>query len=276
MYLKSCLVKRQLFYFNKMNNSPIGIFDSGIGGLSVLKEINRVLPNENTIYLADNKNCPYGNKDISDIIKLSLKNASVLIKMNCKIIVVACNTATTNAIKEIRNSFSVPVIGIEPAIKPAILNTKTNKIGVLATEMTLTSNLFNQTSNKFSDNIEIIEQIGFGLVNLIEKGDINTENTKQLLKSYIDPMLDSNIDQLVLGCTHYHFLIPIIRQIIPEKITIQDPNKAIAKQIKKILKIENLENTLKSNCKNKVYANGNTEIINTIINLNGEVNSLDF
>jgi glutamate racemase len=276
MYLISCLVKDSFFYFNKMNNSPIGIFDSGIGGLSILKEINRVLPNENTIYLADNKNCPYGNKDISDIIKLSLKNASVLIKMNCKIIVVACNTATTNAIKEIRNSFTVPVIGIEPAIKPAILNTKTNKIGVLATEMTLTSNLFNQTSNKFSDNIEIIEQIGFGLVNLIEKGDINKGNTKQLLKSYIDPMLDLNIDQLVLGCTHYHFLIPIIRQIMPEKITIQDPNKAIAKQIKKILKSENLENTLKSNCKNKVYANGNTEIINNIINSNGEVNSLDF
>ena len=196
--------------------------------------------------------------------------------MDCKIIVIACNTATTNAIKEIRNSFSVPVIGIEPAIKPAILNTKTNKIGVLATEMTLTSNLFNQTSNKFSDNIEIIEQIGFGLVNLIEKGNINKENTKQLLKSYIDPMLDSNIDQLVLGCTHYHFLIPIIRQIIPEKITIQDPNKAIAKQIKKILKSENLENSLKSNYKNKVYANGNTEIIRNIINSNGEVNSLDF
>ena len=101
MYLISCLVKDSFFYFNKMNNSPIGIFDSGIGGLSILKEINRVLPNENTIYLADNKNCPYGNKDISDIIKLSLKNASVLIKMNCKIIVVACNTATTNAIKDL-------------------------------------------------------------------------------------------------------------------------------------------------------------------------------
>ena len=196
--------------------------------------------------------------------------------MNCKIIVIACNTATTNAIKEIRNSFAVPVVGIEPAIKPAIHNTKTNKIGVLATEMTLTSNLFNQTSKKFSDNIEIIEQTGFGLVNLIEKGNINKENTKQLLKSYIDPMLDSNIDQLVLGCTHYHFLIPIIRQIIPEKITIQDPNKAIAIQTKKILKRRNLENSLNSNFKNKIYANGSTEIINTIINSNGKVYSLDF
>ena len=120
---------------------PIGIFDSGIGGLSILEEINRVLPNENIIYLADNKNCPYGNKDKSDILKLSLKNASLLIKMNCKAIVIACNTATTNAIKEIRDSLSIPVIGIEPAIKPAILNTKTNKIGVLATEKTLMSSL---------------------------------------------------------------------------------------------------------------------------------------
>jgi glutamate racemase len=136
--------------------------------------------------------------------------------------------------------------------------------------------LFNQTSNKFSDNIEVIEQIGFGLVNLIEKGDINTEKTKQLLKSYLDPMLDSNIDQLVLGCTHYHFLIPIIRQIIPKEITIQDPNKVIAKQIKKILNRENLENPLKNSYKNKVYVNGNTEIIRNIINSNGEVDFLDF
>jgi len=259
-----------------MNTQPIGIFDSGIGGLSILKEINRVLPNENTIYLADNKNCPYGDKDTVEIVKLSLKNSSVLIDMNCKIIVVACNTATTNAIKEMRNLFSIPIIGIEPAIKPAILNTKTNKIGVLATEMTLTSDLFNQTSNKFSDKVEIIEQIGYGLVNQIEKGNINTENTRKLLKSYIDPMLDSNIDQLVLGCTHYYFLIPIIRQIIADKITIQDPNKAIAKQIIKILKSKNLENPLKSNYKNKVYANGDAEIIKNTINSNGEVNFLDF
>ena len=142
--------------------------------------------------------------------------------------------------------------------------------------MTLTSSLFNQTSNKFSDNIEIIEQIGFGLVNLIEKGDINTKKTKQLLKSYLDPMLDSNIDQLVLGCTHYHFLVPIIRQIIPKEITIQDPNKVIAKQIKKILNRENLENPLKNSYKNKVYVNGNTEIIKNIINSKGDVDFLDF
>jgi len=138
-----------------MNNQPIGIFDSGIGGISILKEINKILPNENIIYLADNKNCPYGNKSISNILKLSLKNTSTLIQMNCKVIVIACNTATTNSIKEIRNSFSVPIIGIEPAIKPAINNTKTNKIGILATEKTLTSTHFNRTSNKFSNKVKI-------------------------------------------------------------------------------------------------------------------------
>ena len=144
-----------------MNIHPIGIFDSGIGGLSILSEINKMLPNENTIYLADNKNCPYGNKSRKEIIKLSIKNASTLIKMGCKIIVIACNTATTNAIKEIRKSFEIPIIGIEPAIKPALTNTKTGKIGILATEKTLSSNVFNQTSNKFSNNIEIHEQIGY-------------------------------------------------------------------------------------------------------------------
>ena len=257
-----------------MNKQPIGIFDSGIGGLSILEEINRILPNENIIYLADNKNCPYGNKDNSDIVKLSLKNTSLLIQMNCKIIVIACNTATTNAINEIRNSFSIPVIGIEPAIKPAILNTKTNKIGVLATEKTLTSSLFNKTSNKFSKKVEIYEQIGYGLVDLIEKGKI--KETRDLLKSHIEPMLKSNIDQLVLGCTHYHFLIPIIKKILPKNINIQDPNEAIARQTKKILTINNIQNSLENKYKNIIYVNGKTEIIKNMIKLNGEVNSLDF
>ena len=257
-----------------MNKQPIGIFDSGIGGLSILEEINRILPNENIIYLADNKNCPYGNKENSAIVKLSLKNTSLLIQMNCKIIVVACNTATTNAIKEIRNSFSIPVIGIEPAIKPAILKTKTNKIGVLATEKTLTSSLFNKTSNKLSKKVKIYKQIGYGLVDLIEKGKI--KETRDLLKSQIEPMLKSNIDQLVLGCTHYHFLIPLIKKILPKNINIQDPNEAIARQTKKILTINNIQNSLENKYKNIIYVNGKSEIIKNMIKLNGEVNNLNF
>ena len=259
-----------------MNIHPIGIFDSGIGGLSILSEINKMLPNENTIYLADNKNCPYGNKSRKEIIKLSIKNASTLIKMGCKIIVIACNTATTNAIKEIRKSFEIPIIGIEPAIKPALINTKTGKIGILATEKTLSSNVFNQTSNKFSNNIEIHEQIGYGLVEAIENGDLNKNDTKDLLISYLNPMINSNIDQLVLGCTHYHFLIPLIKKIIPKTTHIQNPNQAIVKQIERILNENNLNNTIDNSYKNIIYTNGSEEIIKNMIDLNSEVELLNF
>tara|TARA_B100000029_G_C17603722_1_gene966654 strand:- start:5024 stop:5803 length:780 start_codon:yes stop_codon:yes gene_type:complete len=259
-----------------MNTSPIGMFDSGIGGLSILNEINKMLPNENIVYLADNKNCPYGNKSKEEIIKLSIKNTSCLIKMGCKIIVIACNTATTNAVNEIRASFSIPIIGIEPAIKPALLSTKTGVIGVLATEKTLSSNVFYQTSNQHIKNFEIHEQIGFGLVDIIENGDLNKKATKQLLLSYLTPMIDFNIDQLVLGCTHYHFLIPLIKKILPKKINIQNPNQAIVKQIKKMLCENKLENTLDNSCKNIVYANGSTQTIKKTININSEIKLLDF
>jgi len=259
-----------------MNTYPIGIFDSGIGGLSILSEINKILPNENTVYLADNKNCPYGNKSRKKIIELSKKNTSTLIKIGCKIIVIACNTATTNAVNEIRKSFEIPIIGIEPAIKPALINTKTGKIGILATEKTLSSNVFNHTSNKFSNNIEIHKQIGYGLVKAIEDGDLNKNETKDLLISYLNPMINSNIDQLVLGCTHYHFLIPLIKKIIPKKIHIQNPNQSIVKQIIRILNQNNLKNTLDNSYKNIIYTNGSEEIIKNMVDLNSEVELLNF
>ncbi len=259
-----------------MNTSPIGIFDSGVGGISILYEINKIMPNENIVYLADNRNCPYGNKSRKEIIKLSIKNCSTLIKLKCKIIVIACNTATTNAVSEIRKSFEIPIIGIEPAIKPAIINTKTGKIGILATEKTLSSNIYNQTSNKFSSNIEIHKQIGYGLVEAIENGNLNKNETKDLLISYLNPMINSNIDQLVLGCTHYHFLIPLIKKIVPKTINIQNPNQAIVKQIKKILHQKNLENSSKNSYKNIIYTNGNNEIIKNMVNSNSELKLLDF
>ena len=138
-----------------INNNPIGPFDSGIGGTSIWREINELLPNENTIYLADSKNAPYGQKSKEEIIALSIKNTEFLLEQNCKIIVVACNTATTNAIKELRAKYKVPFIGIEPAIKPAALNSKTHTIGILATKGTLNSELFHETSRKFQ-NIKIL------------------------------------------------------------------------------------------------------------------------
>lgn len=216
------------------NNQPIGIFDSGIGGTSIWREIHHLLPTEKTIYLADSKNAPYGQKSKEEIVTLSMKNTDFLLKLNCKLIVVACNTATTNAIKELRAKYDVPFIGIEPAIKPAATNSKTQKIGILATQGTLTSELFYKTTQKFH-NTKIIEQVGHGLVQLIENGQINSPEMTQLLHSYLQPMILEDIDYLVLGCSHYPYLIPQIRKILPDHIHIIDSGEAVAKQTKNIL-----------------------------------------
>jgi glutamate racemase len=165
-----------------INNNPIGLFDSGIGGTSIWKAIHQLMPNENTIYLADSKNAPYGIKSKEEIIALSKKNTELLLENNCKIIVVACNTATTNAIKELRATYDVPFIGIEPAIKPAATHSKTQTIGILATKGTLSSELFNKTASLYQET-NIIEQIGYGLVELIENGEINSPKMEELLIS---------------------------------------------------------------------------------------------
>jgi glutamate racemase len=217
------------------NDRPIGVFDSGIGGTSIWKAIHELLPEEQTIYLADSKNAPYGQKSKAEIIALSMKNTDLLIEMGCKLIVVACNTATTNAIQELRAKYSIPFIGIEPAIKPAALNSQTQTIGILATKGTLNSELFNKTAEKYQD-IKIIEQIGYGLVQLIEEGQINSTEMTQLLYSYLTPMIEANIDYLVLGCSHYPYLIPQIKKILPEHIQIIDSGQAVAKQTRNVLR----------------------------------------
>ena len=216
-------------------NNPIGLFDSGVGGTSIWKEVHALLPNENTIYLADSKNAPYGLKTKDEIIHLSCKNTELLLEENCKIIVVACNTATTNAIKELRAKYDVPFIGIEPAIKPAAINTKTGNIGVLATKGTLSSNLFNITSNDYCSKINIIEKNGDGLVEMIENGILNGTEIEDLLRKFLNPMIKSNIDHLVLGCTHYPLIKDSIIKILPSNVKILESGGAVAKQTKKII-----------------------------------------
>ena len=177
-----------------------------------------MLPNENTIYLADSANAPYGEKSKEEILRLSIKNTEYLLSSGCKIIVVACNTATTNAIDYLRSHYDVPFIGIEPAIKPAALQTKTKKVGVLATKGTLSSSLFHNTSKLFADGITVLEQEGKGLVELIEAGEIDSPEMRNLLVTFLNPMLEENIDCLVLGCTHYPYLIPILKEILPRRL----------------------------------------------------------
>lgn len=256
------------------NNNPIGVFDSGIGGTSIWNAIHDLLPNEQTIYLADSKNAPYGQKSKKEIIDLSKKNVDFLLDQNCKLIVIACNTATTNAIEELRAYYDVPFIGIEPAIKPAALNSKTQTIGILATKGTLNSALFNKTTEMFR-HTKIIEQVGYGLVQLIEEGNLNSPEMTELLNSYLKPMIVSNIDYLVLGCSHYPYLIPQIKKILPSHIQIIDSGEAVARQTKKVLQekigLSNLQNP-----KPIFYTNTNPTVLRSILKQKYEVIEKDF
>jgi glutamate racemase len=256
------------------NDQPIGIFDSGIGGTSIWKAIHDLLPNEKTIYLADSKNAPYGQKSKAEIIALSMKNTDFLLQMNCKLIVVACNTATTNAIQELRTKYTVPFIGIEPAIKPAATHSKTQTIGILATQGTLNSELFIKTTEMFQ-NTKIIEQVGHGLVQLIENGDINSPEMTKLLYSYLTPMIEANIDYLVLGCSHYPFLIPQIKKILPEHIKIIDSGEAVAKQTQNILKEKVGFSTSQKNDP-VFYTNKNSKVLSEILENKYPVEEIDF
>lgn len=254
----------------KSNEFSIGIFDSGVGGTSIWKEINTLLPFENTIYLSDSKNAPYGQKSKEDIINLSIKNTEFLLNQNCKLIVVACNTATTNAIKVLRSKYNIPFIGIEPAIKPASLKTKTNKIGILATKGTLNSELFEKTSNTINQNIVIKEVVGKGLVELIESGKLNSLETKRLLELYIKPLIKDNVDALVLGCTHYPYLIPNIREIVGNKMQIIDSGEAVARQTKSILLKNNITNNSFKKSSHQFYINKDKSVLKTLVYKEGK------
>lgn len=259
-----------------MSNQPIGIFDSGVGGTSIWKEIHNLLPNEHTIYLADSMNAPYGPKGTEKIIELSIKNTELLLQKNCKLIVVACNTATTNAIDYLRKHYNVPFIGIEPAIKPAALQSKTKTVGILATKGTLSSELFSKTSSLYASGIEVIEKNGEGIVQLIESGKLNSDEMKALLKLYLKPMLDANIDYLVLGCTHYPYLIPELIDLLPKHVKIIDSGEAVAKQTKAVLEKNKLLNTAFLNSKNEFFTNGNPEVMKQLLGNAFKVDCLNF
>jgi len=256
------------------DNRPIGIFDSGIGGTSIWAAIHDLLPQEKTIYLADSKNAPYGQKSKAEIIALCIKNTDLLLKMDCKIIVVACNTATTNAIQELRAKYNLPFIGIEPALKPAATNSKTQTVGILATQGTLNSALFNKATEMYQDT-KIIEQVGHGIVQLIENGNINSPEMTQLLNSYLRPMIEENIDYLVLGCSHYPYLIPQIKKILPSNIQIIDSGEAVARQVKNILKEKVGFSTTEKN-EPLFYSNSHAKVLSEILDNKYKIIEKDF
>lgn len=244
-----------------MNNNPIGIFDSGVGGTSIWKEIQKLLPHEDTIYLADSKNAPYGEKSAAQILQLSIKNTEFLLAKGCKIIVIACNTATTNAIDELRKNYQVPFIGIEPAIKPAALQSCAKAVGILATKGTLSSRLFHSTAEIHAKGIKIIEREGIGLVPLIEQGKIASEEIRNLLRTYLKPMLDEGIDYLVLGCTHYPYLVPVLKELLPVNVQIIDSGEAVARRTKAILEKSDLKGPSAKLGRHRFYTNVESDVL---------------
>ncbi len=263
-----------------MNKSgPIGFFDSGVGGTSIWKEAVQLLPNEDTIYLADSRNAPYGEKPAEEIVALSIKNCEKLLSMGCKIIVVACNTATTNAISRLREKYYIPIIGIEPAIKPAALKSKTKFIGILATKGTLSSALFSKTSELYTQNITVIEVIGEGLVAIVEQGAHESPETETWLRNLLKPMLMADIDYLVLGCSHFPYLMPVLKKIFPSKVSIIDSGEAVARQTKNVLERKGLINQINSKGHHRLFSNSDPEVLAALVdseNEGYEVSYLDF
>lgn len=250
-----------------MGKPIIGVFDSGVGGLTVLRELAVHLPECSYIYFADNANAPYGPKGPEEIIRHSHTITDFLIQNGCSLIVVACNTATAAAIDYLRENFSVPFVGMEPAIKPAALNTKTKSIGILATKGTFEGRLYQETSAKYATNVSTHYTIGDGLVELVENGEADSAEMTALLKKYIDPMVQKGIDHLVLGCSHYPFFIPTLQKLLPKNVSIINPAGAVAKQTARLISStpHHAQDGNPSKPFTKFYASGTTTILKKLI-----------
>jgi glutamate racemase len=223
-------------------NSPVGFFDSGLGGTCILNAFKKLLPQESTVYIADRKNCPYGNKNPEVIIKLSEAIVDRLIsEYNVKMIVVACNTATAAAIDFLRNKHKeIPFIGIEPAIKPAILESKSKVVAVLATQGTFNGRLYKETSARFAGDTQIIMSVADEFVQLVENNETQSTRAGEIVKAKIEPLLKAGADHIVLGCTHFPHLSDTMKKIIQGRAQIVEPSLPVAKHAQRILEKLNL------------------------------------
>jgi glutamate racemase len=218
------------------SNKTIGIFDSGVGGLSVLREIRKQIPDSPIIYFGDQIHVPYGPRDLEEVYSLSKVITQFLLGLGAGIIVVACNTASAAALYLLREEFpDIPFVGMEPAVKPAAEKTHTGRVGVLATPATFQGKLYNSVVERFAKNVKIYQNTCSGLVQEIEKGNFKGIETRKILENALYPMLENKIDSVVLGCTHYPFVIPLIKEIVGPEVTVIDPAPAVAKQTMRIL-----------------------------------------
>ena len=220
-----------------MNNNPIGIYDSGFGGLTVWREMRRALPGESLVYLGDGKNCPYGSRPEEEVRSLADDAVGELVAAGCKLIVVACNTATAAAIDFLRTKYApLPIVGMEPAVKPACLHTRSGVVGVLATERSLDGELFRRTAARYGSGIEVLTVPGRGFVELVEQDREATPEAEACVREAVEGMLERGADQIVLGCTHYPFLLPVLRRVVEGRgIEIVDPSPAVARRVVQLL-----------------------------------------
>lgn len=216
----------------KPSERPIAVFDSGVGGISVLKHIHALLPHEQLLYMADSKYAPYGSKSSEEIRTRCFEIAEFLIAQGAKVLVVACNTATAAAIDAMREKYTLPIIGMEPAVKPAAEASKNGIIGVLATTGTLKSAQFAALLESYGRNVEVVTQACVGLVECIERGELSAAGTKDLIRQYCAPLLLKGADTIVLGCTHYPFVREVIADVVGQGITLIDTGAAVANQLK--------------------------------------------
>jgi glutamate racemase len=246
---------------------PIGLFDSGVGGLSVWRAVVEHLPHEATIYFADSAHCPYGPRPAEQVITLATAITHFLLTQNCKLIVVACNTASAAALASLRAAFALPIVGMEPAIKPAAVQTQTGHVGVLATAGTLQGSLFQNTSRFYANGVQVHVQVGEGLVEKVEAGQFDSPDTAALLRTYLEPMLAAQVDQIVLGCTHYPLLIPLIEQIVQGKASVIDPAQAVARQVARVLDRHNLAAAPPTDAvaTAKFYTTGSPELLQNLV-----------
>ena len=222
--------------------SPIGVFDSGVGGISVLKHIHTLLPNEDLMYVADSKFAPYGNKTPEFIQERALWITDFLIGKGAKALVVACNTATAAAVDLLRQTYHLPIIGMEPAVKPAAAASKTGVIGVLATSGTLKSAQFAALLDHYGQQVEVVTQACHGLVECVERGELDSTATQDLLASYVQPLIAAGADTIVLGCTHYPFVRTLIENLVGNDVVLIDTGAAVAKELKRRLEDARLLN----------------------------------
>jgi len=261
-------VIRYTFRMPPFTTSPIGIFDSGVGGISVLRAIREQMPEEPVLYFGDQGHVPYGSRSMEQIQTFSDAITRFLLAQGAKIIVVACNTASAAALRYLREKFSdVPFVGMEPAVKPAAEHTQTGRVGVLATPATFQGALYSSVVERFANGVELLQDTCPGLVHQIEQGNLHGEETRRILEEALLPMLEKNIDTVVLGCTHYPFVIPLIQQIVGDagRVRVIDPAPAVAKQAGRVLEARGMRSGSGSQGDLKFYTSGDPEALKLLL-----------